>query len=191
MFYLFEFDTRSIVAKSENGEDLAEFILDNELTLAFCVIESADDLDMELSDDEMNELYNNLGHPVVKGSLIEDLWEAIQDSSPDFKKFGKGVASKLLKTPQDKPEKAEKPKKSGPRKPRQANVKYLDKVFTPGPTPPMKGRHSRIVGFIEDNLGEATGQELHDFLEGEGTNPKEHISYAIRNGYISEVDNEL
>lgn len=211
MNYLIDYDTRKVECKSADREVLEKYVRDNDLEMAVAIISDEDDFLMEMSMDEMGELFNNLSDRERKFETEEEAaelcWSLLQSHSDDFPNYTKPVGKKLLKAgekrskdtkrePEGKAKPAAKPASksvsSGDSKPapvkRKRKKSYIGSTFTVGLEEPMKGRHTRMVNFIDENMGEATGEELESFLEAEGTTPAEHISFAIRKGYIVETE---
>lgn len=211
MNYLIDYDTRKVECKSEDREALEKYISSNGLEMAVAIISEEDDFLMEMSLEEMAELANNISNTKHtfenENKAAEFCWRTLETYSVGFKTYSPALGNKLKKAgdkrskdterkTEDVVKPAPKPAsksassddtKAAPVK-RKRKKSYIGSTFTAGLEEPMKGRHARIVAFIEDNMGEATGQELEAFLEGEGTIPAEHISFAIRKGYIVETE---
>lgn len=207
MNYLIDYDTRKVECKSADRVVLEKYVADNSLEMATAIISDEDDFLMEMSMGEMSDLFHNYSDRERKFETEEEAaelcWAMIQSHADDFPNYTKPLGKKLLKAGEKRskdnerksatPAKpASKPKATGEAKPtgvkRKRKKSYIGSTFTVGLEEPMKGRHTRLVGFIEDNMGEASGEELEAFLESEGTTPAEHISFAIRKGYIVETE---
>jgi len=209
MNFLIDYDTRSVQCVSDNISELEQYVTDNSLGLAVAIISEEDDLLMEMSVKEITELYHNNSEQARKFTNEEEAakfcWSCLQSNLDDFPKYTKSLGKRLLKEAdkrsKDKGDTTVAPAKkaavkatSAPAKPKQPGetgakrkASYAAKTFVVGETPPMKGRHTRLVAFIEDNLGEATAEELEEFLVNDGTAPSAHINYAIKNDFIREV----
>lgn len=211
MNFLIDYDTRLVECKSADREELEKYIADNDLQMATTIISEEDDFLMEMSLEEVSDLFHNYSSRPRKFENEEEAAEVtfalLQSRADDFPKYTKQLGKKLLKAGEKRstdkgttkptastkaPAKKPSGSDSGEAKPKRKRKKsYIGSTFTVGLEEPMKGRHTRIVSFIEDNMGEATGEELEAFLEAEGTSPAEHISFAIRKGYIVEAEDEL
>lgn len=62
------------------------------------------------------------------------------------------------------------------------------KIIRPGTEIPPRGRHTKIVAFVNDNMGEATFEELEEFLEGDKGTPASHISWAVNRNFLEVVE---
>jgi hypothetical protein len=209
MNFLIDYDTRSVQCVSDNISELEQYVTDNSLGLAVAIISEEDDLLMEMSVKEITELYHNNSEQARKFTSEEEAvkfcWSCLQSNLDDFPKYTKSLGKRLLKEAdkrsKDRGDRTVAPAKKAPAKATSAPAKpkqpggtgtkrkpsYTGKTFAVGETAPMKGRHTRLVAFIEDNLGEATAEELEEFLVNDGTVPTAHINYAIKNGFIEEV----
>ena len=209
MNFLIDYDTLSVQCVSDNISELEQYVTDNSLGLAVAIISEEDDLLMEMSVKEITELYHNNSEQARKFTNEEEAaefcWSCLQSNLDGFTKYTKALGKRLLKEAdkrsKDKGDTTVAPAKKAPAKPTSAPAKskqpgetgakrkasYAGKTFAVGETPPMKGRHTRLVAFVEDNLGEATAEELEEFLVNDGTTPTAHINYAIKNGFIEET----
>jgi len=209
MNFLIDHDTRSVQCVSDNISELEQYVTDNSLGLAVAIISEEDDLLMEMSVKEITELYHNNSEQARKFTNEEEAagfcWSCLQSNLDGFTKYTKALGKRLLKEAdkrsKDKGDTTVAPAKKAPAKPTSAPAKskqpggtgakrkasYAGKTFAVGETPPMKGRHTRLVAFVEENLGEATAEELEEFLVNDGTTPNPHINYAIKKGFIEEV----
>ena len=209
MNFLIDYDTRSVQCVSDNINELEQYVTDNSLGLAVAIISEEDDLLMEMSVKEITELYHNNSEQSRKFDNEEEAakfcWSCLQSNLDGFTKYTKALGKRLLKEAdkrsKDKGDTTVAPAKKAPAKPTSAPAKskqpgktgakrkasYAGKTFAVGETSPMKGRHTRLVAFVEDNLGEATAEELEEFLVNDGTAPSAHINYAIKNDFIIEV----
>ena len=209
MNFLIDYDTRSVQCVSDNINELEQYVTDNSLGLAVAIISEEDDLLMEMSVKEITELYHNNSEQSRKFDNEEEAakfcWSCLQSNLDGFTKYTKALGKRLLKEAdkrsKDKGDTTVAPAKKAPAKPTSAPAKskqpgetgakrkasYAGKTFAVGETSPMKGRHTRLVAFVEDNLGEATAEELEEFLVNDGTAPSAHINYAIKNDFIREV----
>jgi hypothetical protein len=212
MNFLIDYDTRSVQCVSDNINELEQYVTDNSLGLAVAIISEEDDLLMEMSVKEITELYHNNSEQARKFTNEEEAakfcWSCLQSNLDGFTKYTKALGKRLLKeadkrskdkgdttvAPAKKAPAKKAPAKKAPAKSKQPGetgakrkASYAGKTFAVGETSPMKGRHTRLVAFVEDNLGEATAEELEEFLVNDGTAPSAHINYAIKNDFIREV----
>jgi hypothetical protein len=108
MFYAIDFDYRKVESKSEQGEDLTAYVLDNELTLAIALVDSEDELCLNFSLGEMQDLHNNIqamdefyeGSPKEFESeeeAAEACWKILEEYQDYFPKFTPALGKKLLK----------------------------------------------------------------------------------------------
>lgn len=102
MFYAIDFDTRTVESKSKDGEDLAAYVLDNELTLAVALVDSEDELCLQFSLDEMIDLYEGLTlerkeFDGDENKAASACWEALEEEQDSFPNFTKALGKKLLK----------------------------------------------------------------------------------------------
>jgi len=212
MNFLIDHDTRSVQCVSDNISELEQYVTDNSLGLAVAIISEEDDLLMEMSVKEITELYHNNSEQARKFTNEEEAagfcWSCLQSNLDGFTKYTKALGKRLLKeadkrskdkgdttvAPAKKAPAKKAPAKKAPAKSKQPGetgakrkASYAGKTFAVGETSPMKGRHTRLVAFVEDTLGEATAEELEEFLVNDGTAPSAHINYAIKNDFIIEV----
>ena len=111
MYYAIDFDTRSVESKSTDGELLAAYVLDNKLTAAIALVDNEDELCLQLSLNEMQELSNNLGGDKQELSnnlggdkqyegdeqAAEWCWRLLEQSQDDIPNFTKALGKRLLK----------------------------------------------------------------------------------------------
>ena len=202
MNFLIDYDTLSVECKSEDADVLQQYISDNDLGLALAIVSEEDDMLMEMSLKEISGLYHKLSDRPRKFELEEEAAKAtfalLEDTDEEYPVFtpalGKALLKAAAKRSKDKGDTTVAPAKKDPVKPKQAGktttkrkTSYAGKDFTVGTKEPTRGRHSRLVAFIEDNLGEASAEELELFLEGEKGGPTPHINYAIKKGFIEET----
>lgn len=121
MHYLIDFDTRSVQCKSAEREPLEEYIQDNSLEMAVYIASEPSDIEMEMSLDEINDLYVNLAHgsedrKFKRFESEEDASQAAYDhleqNTDGYPKYTKTLGKRLLKTgkadAEDKPAPAAK-----------------------------------------------------------------------------------
>lgn len=215
MYFAIDFDTLTVESKSEEGEDLATYVLDNDLSLAVAVVSSPEDLALEFTAEELGKLYEELTMEEEK-FLDEDraakyVWEALvseQDSIPSFTaKLGKKLLKEAAKRSSDRPQTettakvvkaTSKPKKaaSGPR------VKLDDDTVIKVVDGKCKNGsilHTIVTAIEEDMIDTVAG--IRDYITSNHTIPKtgeladvkfadHNIKYFIKQGKLEEV-NEL
>lgn len=206
MFYAIDFDSLTVESKSKQGEDIASYVLENDLSLAVALIDSDDELCLQFSLDEMEVLYENLTSE--KDAVGDDeesasrlCWEALEAHQEDFPEFTTKLAKKLLKqSPETKVAKP-KPKTNSPTKakdsPSRTRVSLdLDSSLTIVEGKCKKGSilHT-IVLSVEDELCDTVGEVL-DYIVNNHIIPKtgeladmkfaEHnVKYFIKQGKIN------
>lgn len=99
MYYAIDFDTRSVESKSTDGELLAAYVLDNKLTAAIALVDNEDELCLQLSLNEMQELSNNLGgdKQYENDEQAVECWRLLEQSQDDIPNFTKALGKRLLK----------------------------------------------------------------------------------------------
>ena len=205
MFYLIDFDSRSVVTMAEKRQVLENYITTNNLSMAVVIVASEDDLPMELSLVEMQALYDGISDhkrvfpdedeaAAITWSTLESLTDGIPEFTPAvgkrlIKAAGADTKHELITEPLQSNltgRKATKPRAAkGPRK-----SKFEGAVFVTGSVEPLKGRHTQMVNLVEDNMGEATYTELCELLSTHKGRPDEHIGFAVRKGFLC-VEEEL
>lgn len=208
MYYAIDFDTRTVESKSEDGEDLAAYVLDNDLSQAIALVDSEDELALSFSLSELANLYSNITMDEINTSFASEdrvaamVWEALEEASSDFPKFTKALGKKLLNqapkpsvsTPKAKTDiKPKAVKNSAP----QARVKLNnDDTLTVLDGKCKKGSIlDTIVTAIDDDLCESVGEVL-DYITSNHVIPKtgeladmkfaEHnVKYFIKQGKLS------
>jgi len=213
MFYAIDFDSRTVESKSEQGEDLAAYVLDNDLTLAISLVDSEDELCLSFSLGEMQDLHNNIQlmdtffegkHPVFadEEEAAEACWKILEEYQDDFPKFTPALGKKLLK--QATKQSSDKPKPAG------KQTAKVSKESTPRTRVTLNNDDSltvvdgkckqgsilhTIVVAIDDEFCETVGDVL-DYIVANHVIPKtgeladmkfaEHnIKYFLKQGKIS------
>lgn len=218
MFYTIDFDTLKVESKSLDGEDLAEYLFDNDLSLAIAVVGSADDIELNLSLDEMNGLHTNLinldefedAKPASdftdETEAAEACWNTLEQFQAEFPKFTKALGNKLLKgavsKAKDSPEpvKADKPAKAkaakAPAKTNTSNAAktkdLIGKSFVKGAKEPRQGTSFVIfTEFLDENMGEATFDELVAAFVAAYVprDPKKPVDESLGKAYVRDAFN--
>lgn len=208
MYYAIDFDTRTVESKSEDGEDLAAYVLDNDLSQAIALVDSEDELVLSFSLSELADLYSNITMDEINTSFASEdkvaamVWEALEEASSDFPKFTKALGKKLLN--QVPKQSASTPKAKTDTKPKavknsapKARVKLNnDDTLTVLDGKCKKGSIlDTIVTAIDDDLCESVGEVL-DYITSNHVIPKtgeladmkfaEHnVKYFIKQGKLS------
>lgn len=210
MFYAIDFDTRTVESKSKDGEDLAAYVLDNELTLAVALVDSEDELCLQFSLDEMIDLHENLTLERAEFKSEEEAaqacWDALwgDNTIPSFtkalgKKLLKGAAKRTSDSAKPAAKQTAKPSKEAA--PRTRIKLNRDDVLTVVESKCKQGSilHT-IVTAIDGEFCETVGEVL-DYIVANHVIPKtgeladmkfaEHnVKYFIKQGKIS-VGEEL
>jgi len=205
MFYAIDFDTRRVESKSEDGDLLASYVIDNDLSLAITLVSNEDELLLELSLEEMKGIFNNLNHGYPRDYQFKSeddgakvLWDILEEHQEHIPTFTKALGKKLLKS-------ADKPEKQAPASPKNSTTKPTSKPkrirakdligmsFNNTPKSPRTGSAMAVITeFINGNLGEASLEELvEEFINN--YEPKKSTAtidekYAL--GYIRGAFNE-
>lgn len=198
MIYLIDFDDRSVIFKAEDTASalVDSYLSKNKLEIAIAVVSSPDEIELQLSLEEMLVVINKL---MTNGNLkIYDeseaagkLWRLLEnhkDTIPTFNKRS-SIANKVSQ--EDKPVKTKKDKAV---KPKRLTTSALDgKIFIIGDVEPKQGTiHHIHYSFIEDNLGEASFEELVDnfLLETDGDEKKArgYLTGAIKKNFIQILE---
>ncbi len=174
MFYAIDFDTRTVESKSEDGDLLAAYILDNDLSLAISIVDSEDELCLNFSLNEMQDLAENLYGKKIEfdneDQAAKYCWESLEELQNRFPKFTPALGKKLLKgsVKQD----SNTAKTSKPDAPRTKVVLELDATITIVDGKCKKGSilHT-IVTAVEDEFCDTVG-EILDYITENHIIPK-------------------
>lgn len=200
MLYIIDFDSLSVESKSEDGELLASYILDNKLELAVALISSEDELLSQFSLNELQELYNNLADDHderarkfdTEDQAAEFVWLALENNQFEFLKFSKSLGKKLIRSAnkgrnddaEDKPAKTSRLKRehrpSTGSRPTDTSMVWL------GTQPKDNILPRSVWDIVDDNLGEMSIGEI----VAEGGDRKQ-ISRCIRKGFLIIQEEEL
>lgn len=204
MFYAIDFDTRSVESKSTDGEILAAYILDNDLTMAVALVGSEDELCLQFSLKEMQELSNNLGGDKEYESdeqAAEWCWRLLEQWQDDFPKFTTTLGKKLLKaaarrnkdtdsgnTDASKTEPARKLRTSS----KPAGKRPTDAtVLTLGNRPRDTTVLYKVWRTVEDNLGDMSIGDIVAECELDEQQCRKQISRCIRKEVLIKVEEKL
>jgi hypothetical protein len=102
MFYCIDFDSRKVTFKSESREPLDSYATANDLELAVAIVDSSEELCLQLSIEEMTELGSNVGLEKLsheEQELADQVWEALEESQSDFETFTGKKAPKQKQSP--------------------------------------------------------------------------------------------
>jgi len=180
---MIDFDTRKVLCFSEEKEPLQEYVDSEGLDMAVAIVSNEEELALQFSFDELSDLADNESVGLENPSTVE-IWAQLEDNSLDYHEFpdiadlDDHVAPvKTKKTSAPKP-KAEKPKKRA--------SSYEGKTFQVGNEEPPKGRHTKIVKFVEEK-GEATYEEICEFVGDCKGGPQQHVNWSAKKGFIQEA----
>lgn len=207
MFYLVEFDKRSIPAKHEDADVLSAFIQKNKLDEALALVSGPDDLTFQMSLKEIQELTVKLGGKVThndEDKAAEYCWTLIIQSQDDIPTFRPKVAKEILRggsgspdtTSPTEPAKSSKRASSKPEptdkpKPARRNTRLKDDDLLVIGEAPKETTVLFKVWSVVDNS--ATAMSVQDIiaeleLDFEERLLRRYIGKMIRLGYL-EVTN--
>ena len=193
MIYMIDFDSRKVLCASEEREELERYVEENDLSLAICLIESAEELSLELSMEELTDVSGHIaGNAPMwnnENEASESVWALLE--SENFKTKPPKTSTESVEV---KPEVKPKVKAKTPSI-RANNLTGM--VFCNTDKTPRAGTAFAIVAdFIDDNIGTATFEELvENFVEvyrtkdGSSKSEKFAMGYvrgAFKDGYIEE-----
>lgn len=213
MFYIINNDKLEVETKHEDGELLASYVLDNNLSLAVTLINGADDLVLNFTLVEMKTIHGNLaGNPPKwedDTEASEACFETIEWNEDEFPFYSKALGKKLIKQgekelidsePRGEPT---EPRVSKPRvsKPKDRSVKVHSietKRFVLGIKSPRVGSiHSILTDFISSEIGDSMYDDIIvDFVDkyrdknGESKSDnfaKGYLMGAIKKQFVLEV----
>lgn len=211
MNFLIDFDTRLVECKSSDANALQAYIKKNELGLAVSVIGSADDMLMEMSTTEVTELYQNYSDkaPTFKDEedAADSTYELLKEMADKFPNFTPALGNKLTKvgakrssdTGKPAPKPVAKPTSKvagGAAKPtpQVSRGKHItgSTVLTLGDEPKANTLPRKIWDIIDDNMGEATVDEVTEAALANGGMDadacRKQISRCIRKGFVNRED---
>lgn len=194
MLYSIDFDSRSVEAKSEDGELLASYIIDNKLDLAVALVSSEEELVLQFSLKELQDLYNNLADDhgerarefFTEDEAAEFVWLALENNQSEFPKFTQSLGKKLIRAAnkgrKDDAEPAEdKPKRAKRTTSTKTGSKPTDTSMVCLGTQPKDNTLPRSVwDIVDDNLGEMSIGEI----VAEGGDRKQ-ITRCLRKGFLT------
>jgi hypothetical protein len=197
MNYLIDYDTRTVLCKSENKKELVKYIIHNELSSAVALIANADDLEEQLSLKELSELYENLTfneahHDEDESFFAAYIWKELKDTNEEIPTYTEKLGEKLLdevktEKPLKRGKKEVKPKTGRRRKevePRK-NVVYRIGKQTPKR---LASKIKKVLDCIEENWGEATEKDLFEALSTESGKPLSTLNSYVKNDFIMMVE---
>jgi len=203
-----DFDSLTIESKSEDGELLAKYIIDNKLELAIALVDGTEDLLLQFNLNELQGLYDNLAK--VNGEkdrkfdneeeAVEYLWSAIINNQFDFPKFTTSLGKKLIKTANKEREKDKakdvkldepKPKrtKREPRdtSPSKPSLRPTDSsVVCLGTKPRESTMPFWVWRIVDDNLGELSiGEVVAKRGDWDEKQCRTQITRCLRKGFLT------
>lgn len=170
---------------------LERFVSDNGLEMSVALVDSADELVLQLSLRELNGLAENVGLDRDFNNEEDagmNIWSHISSDFGEYPRYEIGK-SKLKQPDSEQEEKRvrkSKPKKEKVSRKRKSNVDYTDSVFVLGETDVRRNTaKGALRTIIEENLGEASYKDLLEGLEFE-------FEYDEKksNGYIKSALNK-
>lgn len=217
MYYAIDFDTRSVESKSTDGELLAAYVIDNKLTAAIALVDNEDELCLQLSLNEMQELSNNLGGDKqyeTDEQAAEWCWRLLEQGQDDIPNFTKALGKRLLKEAnkrnRDVPEAMGGPKSrkkatdtsaegsaAKPARKRRTSSKPTGKrptdatVLTLGKQPKESTLLFKVWQTVEDNLGDMSIGDIVAECELDEQQCRKQISRCIRKEVLIKVEEEL
>ncbi len=190
MNYSIDFDSRSVESKSEDGELLAGYILDNKLELAVALVSSEEELLLQFSLNELQDLYNNLASKYDERArefenedeAAEFVWSTLENNQSEFPKFTQSLGKKLIRAANkgrkdDTEDKPTRPKRQ--RKPSTGSRPTDTSIVCLGTQPKENTLPRSVWDIVDDNLGEMSIGEI----VAEGGDRKQ-ISRCIRKGFL-------
>ena len=204
MFYIIDFDTLQPESKSTDEEVLAAYIIDNDLTLAVAMVSTEEQLCLEFTIKEMQELSDNLGGDVTyqtKEGSAEWCLRLLEGKQGDIPDFSSRLGKRLIKEADkrtatgSKPAKdtnATSPEPKPTRKRSGASGKRPtdDTVLTVGTKPGESTMLFKVWSVVEDNLGDMPLGEIVKACSLEETQCRKQISRCIRKGVLT-IEEEL
>lgn len=217
MYYAIDFDTRSVESKSTDGELLAAYVIDNKLTAAIALVDNEDELCLQLSLNEMQELSNNLGGDKqyeTDEQAAEWCWRLLEQGQDNIPNFTKALGKRLLKEAdkrnRDVPEAMGGPKSrkkatdtsaegsaAKPARKRRMSSKPAGKrptdatVLTLGKQPKESTLLFKVWQTVEDNLGDMSIGDIVAECELDEQQCRKQISRCIRKDVLIKVEEEL
>jgi hypothetical protein len=204
MYYAIDFDTRSVESKSTDGELLAAYVIDNKLTAAIALVDNEDELCLQLSLNEMQELSNNLGGDKEyeeEEEAAEWCWRLLEQSQGDFPKFTASLGKKLLKAAarrcKDSPSKKAEGSVAKPARKRRTSSKPTGKrptdatLLTLGKQPKESTLLFKVWQTVEGNLGDMSIGDIVAECELDNQQCRKQISRCIRKDVLIKVEEEL
>lgn len=192
MFYCIDYDSRKVEYKSESKVELEIYIKDNDLELALAIVDSEDELCLQFSLSELEDVYGFLnGNPpefTSEEQAAEAVWLTLEEHKDQFPQLpGKKIESKS--------EKQTKPKiKRNSKLNLEASVSIIEGKCKSGSI------LDTIVKAVEEELCETLG-EVRDYILENHVIPKtgeladekfadHNLKYFIKQGKIS-IEEEL
>lgn len=106
MNYLIDYDTRQVECKAKTSKELEAYIKDNDLGMAVCLVDSEDELALQMSLEEMQDLYANITLDDREFGNEDDAaahcWSVLNSHDDDFLNYTPALGKKLLKAGQSR-----------------------------------------------------------------------------------------
>lgn len=213
MFYAVDFDSLTVESKSKEGEDIAGYIVDNNLSLAVSLVSCEDDLSLNFTLAEMQGLHNNIEamddffegkHPEFSSEeqAAKATFAMLVEFADDFPTFTAALGKKLVKNGSSDAKAGKQSKASAKTKtstPRTRITLNRDDTLSVVDSKCKQGSilHT-IVTAIDDEMCGTVGEVL-DYIVANHTIPKtgeladmkfaEHnVKYFLKQGKISNEE---
>lgn len=201
--FVIDFDTLMVESKSEDIDLLHQYVDNNDLSMVVCIIDSADELALQFTLKEIEGICNNINpeDPREYTDITpEKCWLTLNISQGNFPEFTKVLGKQLIKsgsTPDtnnlNQTTSTAKPKTVTTEKSKGVKAKDLVGMnFIKGTKEPRKGTSFEIfTNFLEENLGEATFDELVKAFIGSYVpkNPNKPVDEALGRAYVRDAFN--
>lgn len=206
MNYCIDFDSRSIESKSEDGEVLASYILDNKLEIAVALVSSEDELLLQFNLTELQELYNNLADDHcfrarefdTEDEAAEFVWSAMENNQFEFPKFTQSLGKKLIRSANkgmkedSTPDKPDKPKREKKTSTKTGSRPTDTSIVCLGTKPRESTMPFWVWRIVDDNLGEMSiGDIVAERGEWDEGQCRTQITRCLRKGFLIKQEEEL
>lgn len=205
MYYLIDFDTRSVECVSKDKKLLSDYVDKNKLSLAVTLIHTEDELAIQLSIEEVSGLYNGLEDKELKSiteaEIIARTWDALQDHLSSFPKYSIALGKRLIKqanirlkdTIKDKKPRDKKTTSTNSQTKQAARAKQSStSILKLGIEPKIGTALGAMYTIVDDNLGEMKFSELvEEYMFNVGAAEKltrRYINKSIRLGHLEVKD---
>ena len=207
VYYAIDYDTRSVESKSSDGELLAAYVIDNKLTSAIALIDNEEELCLQLSLNEMQELSNNLGgnkEYKEEEEAAEWCWRLLEQSQDCIPNFTKTLGKHLLR---EAASESKSRKKATDTRAEVSAVKPTKKLRTSSTAVGRRPTDTTVLSLckqptegtllfkiwqtVEDNLGDMSIGDIVAECELDEQQCRKQISRCIRKGVLIKVEEDL